>query len=124
MKTIGLNRQECIENLQTYLDDIEKIESLFKDKHVLSGAVKNDAQTLMRKLKQRLKDDYKLHHKNREKKRMTYIEERNYYPAISEATAFLTVKWNSVPDAKWCDNLYQAKSKIEWALDQLNKIQE
>ena len=56
MKTIGLNKHECVRNLRLYRDKMEKILSLIEDKLPLPEANKARVELLLKDLNQGLKN--------------------------------------------------------------------
>ena len=122
MPKIGLSKEECINQLQSYSNKIDEICGLFDDRGFILKGQKEKAQMLLTKLKEEFKDDYKLRHTERGKEQMTEVEQACFLPAIDEAHTRIYVKTNSIPSSKWLDDLYDVQgSSIKYYLDQLSE---
>jgi len=119
MKTIGLNKHECIKNLRLYRDKMEKILSLVEDKLPLRGADKERVQLLLKDLKLCLKTDLDRGSTGRGQKQMSSVEQDFYMPAIAEAAKRISVKTNSTPSQRWIDEIDIAQKYIKACLNQL-----
>lgn len=99
----------------------EKLDELMQtvDNKRLYGSEKLHAQTMLRELKSSLDAEKRRYNGVRKKARMTTIEKGFYYPAVSEASSRINVKWNSIPNHQWFSELYEAKTDIEYYMDQL-----
>ena len=123
IKSIGLSKQECIEKLLSYKEDIEKIVLLFKDKYFLGGADKKLVQELLKNLKQNLKNDWKLRDTERGRKQMSSVEEAYYSHAIRLAYVnhIKRIESNSTPNDRWLLELGGAELEIEYWLNELSE---
>ena len=119
MKTIGMNKHECIKNLRLYKDKMEKILSLVEDKLSLRDADKESVQLLLKDLKQSFKADLDRSSKGRGQKQMSSIEQDFYMPAIREAARRISVETNSTPSQRWIDEIDIAQKYIKNYLNQL-----
>ena len=119
MKTIGLNKHECIRNLRLYRDKMEKILSLIEDKLPLRGANKEGVQLLLKDLTQGLKTDLDRGSTGRGRKQMSSVEQEFYMPAIHEAIKRISVETNSTPSQRWIVEIDNAQKYIKYYLNQL-----
>ena len=119
MKTIGLNKQDCIKNLCLYRDKMEKILSLVEDKLPLRSADQERVQLLLKNLKQSLKTDLDRGSTGRGRIQTSRIERDFFLPAIYEASKRISVKTNSTPSQRWIDEIDIAQKYIKNYLNQL-----
>ena len=119
MKSIGFSKEDCISHLQSYSNAIDEIFTLFDDRGFVLKGQKEKAQTLLTKLKEEFKNDYKSRDTNRGDEQMSDVERRYFFPAIHEAHTSIHIKTNSIPSEKWYHELGDAQSTIKYYLYQL-----
>lgn len=119
MKTIGMNKHECIKKLGLYRDKMEKILSLVEDKLPLRDADIESVQLLLKDLKQSLKADLDRGSKGRGRKQLSSVEQDFYMPAIHEAARRISVETNSTPSQRWIDEIDIVQKYIKYYLNQL-----
>lgn len=116
---IGLSQEECIAYLQSYSDEIDQIIALFDNRGYILKGQKENAQALLTKLKESLKNDYKSRDTKKGEEQMTEVESACFFPAIHETYANMSIKTNSRPSPAWTFELYDAQSTIKHYLHQL-----
>jgi hypothetical protein len=122
MASIGLNSEECIKYLQEYSDKIDEITSLICNGRVIPGQ-KEKAQSLLKAFKESLQEDYHSRSILTGEKKMTRVEKSFFYPAIHEAFAIITIRYNSIPSGKWHSELYDAQYSIKYYLNDLKRME-
>ena len=118
-KSIGLSKEECINQLQSYCDEIDEITALLDERGFAFGVKREKAQELLTNLKKKLKDDYDSRKTNYGREQMSEVESRYFFHAIHEAHTHIYVKTNSVPSEKWRSELGVARHTINdylWSL--------
>jgi len=114
-RMIGMDREQCIEALQSYEDEIEALMRL-----VDAGGDPADAQAQMRVLKASMEHDVKIRGTAAGREQMTAPEEACFEPAVRNASIQLApVLWNGKPDGEWFQRLYAAQVDIGWGIGQL-----
>lgn len=121
LRKIGYSKEDCITHLQSYLDEIDQIFALFDDRGLIVRGKKEQAQLLLIKLKQQLKNDYKSRDTKRGEEEMTQVERAYFFPAIHKAYTSIYIKTNSRPSGKWVAELFDAQSSIKYYLYQLRE---
>jgi hypothetical protein len=123
MQKLGMSKEECIAELQSYLDEIKTIRKLFKAEGILSRDDKARIKDLVKKLKDRFRADIKPRDTVRGKEQMSRVERDIFFHFIHGAfyNHVNLIKLNSAPDKSWVGNLYDATIDINFALDQLQK---
>ncbi len=121
MQMIGLTKEQCIEELRSYLDEIDRIQRLFKAESILSWDDKILVKELVKKLKERFRADLKPRKTVRGQKQMGNVERNVFYHAIYGAYVdhITRINLNSTPDNGWSLNLGGAEIDIDIGLDQL-----
>ena len=119
MKTIGLNKHECVRNLRLYRDKMEKILSLVEDKLPLPEANKARVEILLKDLNQSLKTDLARYSTARGRSQMSSAEQDFYMPAIHEAAKRIPEEIKSIPNQRWIDDIDTAQKYIRYYLNQL-----
>ena len=119
MKTVGLSKHECVQNLRLYRDKMEKILSLVEGKLPLSGTDTEKVQSLLKELKQDLESALVRGSAKRGKRQMSSIEQGFYKSAIHEAAKRISVEENSTPNQSWIDEIDTAQKHIKFYLNKL-----
>src|SRR4051794_9533263 len=94
------NARICLTKLEQFNSDFDELRGLYSGK-VLFNDDRRNAQHKLRALKESLAEEAKRLRELERKKQLTHVEEAYYFPAIHQTYADLTLRWNSVPDAKW-----------------------
>jgi len=116
MKNPGLNKQQCIDNLEKYVRNIQQvIETIDNDKPT--------AQELLGKLKARFKTELRTLRSVRGQEQMSEIEEAFYLPALEDAylDGIASIRVNSMPNQRWKEILHEADDNIYGWLNRLKK---
>jgi hypothetical protein len=116
---VGLTREECIEALRKYRNDIDAIIKLIRPP--VDRARQERAQGLLKELKRHLNPDYSARNTVRGRAEMSDVEKQYFLLAIYEAKTRIMVNYYSKPDIRWHGDLGSAKASIEFYLDQLEK---
>jgi hypothetical protein len=111
--------RSCLANLDALQAEIKAIEALFGDRQHLLGHDRQVAQALLATLKKRLRDEHGRMSTVKGRAALDPTEKAYYAPAVHEAITELSVKTNSVPDAKWLSELYAAAGDINYYASQL-----
>jgi hypothetical protein len=119
MKTICVNKSECIKNLRLYRDKMDKILFLIEENLPLCSADEKKAQSLLHNLKQSLKSDLDRLSTIIGQKQIGNVERNFYLPAVYEAAKRLSVEPNSTPDKRWIDVIDIAQKFIKYYLNQV-----
>lgn len=119
MRTISINKNECIKSLRLYRDKMEKILSLVEENLPLCGADEERAQSLLNTLKQSLKSDLDSVSTRGKQKQISNVERYFYLPALYEATKRISMESDSAPSQKWIDEIDIAQKYIKYYLNQL-----
>ncbi len=101
---------------------MQSIIDLFGERTYLVGESKTQAQEMLIKIKEKLREDYKLSSNSRRPLKMTPAEKACYFPAIEEVLANMTIKTNSIPNQKWLYDLFDAQSTIDHYLRELENF--
>jgi hypothetical protein len=112
-------RQAAIAKLRQYDERFTAILNLIGDNNQLFGEQRQQAQDLLRDLKDSLEADCKDLHRRREQ--LNNYEWAYVDPALREANARISVRVNSIPGSEWHSNLYSARVDITYRLDQLSR---
>ena len=115
---IGFTKHECIKNLRLHAKKMDKILSLIEDKLPLSGPDKENAQLLLKDLKQSLQAELD-QSSTGEGQKMFSVEQKMYTRAIHEAAKRISVEVGSAPNQKWIDEIDVAQKYIKQCLNQL-----
>jgi hypothetical protein len=118
----GLSPEKCIEKLQGFSLDIDRICELFDD----HGFVKQECVDIARGQLQALKSSLKMEYASRDKvsaqKSMSSVEKAFYFPSIQEAHTRIHVKFNSIPSGEWLMELRDAQSSLKYYLHDLQEM--
>jgi hypothetical protein len=104
-------RQGIAEKLQPFNDQMDALINLVSGAP-LRGPEKEKAQRMLKELKDSLKEAC------RASKDFEHPFGRLYYSAVSQASATISVKTNSVPSPEWVSELYSAQVDITHAIAQ------
>ena len=118
MKTNGFTKHECIKNLRLHANKMDKILSLIEDKLPLSGPDKENAQLLLKDLKQSLQTALDQGSTGVGQK-MFSVEHKLYMRAIHETVKRISVEIGSTPNQRWIDEIDVAQKYIKQCLNQL-----
>ena len=121
MNPIGFDRDQCIQNLQSFCDEIREIVALIGEDGALTAAEQKTARQLLKNLKAALKTDYKRRTTREGKAQMTAIEARCYLPAVHEASVIIKIAVNSVPGKRWISDLDSARGLLAYYLSRLDQ---
>jgi len=119
MRAIGFSPEDCMRNLQSYVDEIDEILALFNEHGQVKHGKAEEAQDLLKGLKGLLRNDYEKRATNKGDKEMTEIERAFFMPAVHEALTRINVKTNSKPSGQWVRELLDAQSSIQYSIDGL-----
>jgi hypothetical protein len=111
--------RSCLAKLDALQAEIKSIEALFGDRQYLLGHDRQVAQTLLAKLKKRLRDEHRHMSTVSGRAALNPTEKAYYAPAVHGAIAEFSVKTNSAPGAKWLSELYAAAGDINYYASQL-----
>jgi hypothetical protein len=112
--------REAIMALRRFRDDIEHIMELLEGKRDVTSEENMHLHGLLRKLKKGLNRAARTGTVSGLRAPHNYFEETYYAPAVSEASANLTIRVNSHPiRSNWFPCLYVVKHDITYMLDQL-----
>jgi hypothetical protein len=111
----------CLERLDQLRAGIKAVEAVFGDKRQLFGSDRQRAQELLAEIKTRLKQEYRRTSAERGRSSLNPVEQAFYSPAVHEAITKLRVKTNSIPNASWLSELYDAAGDIEHYASQLRE---
>lgn len=107
--------QNIIQMLQKLECQTDHIIGLFDDRNQIPQQRVNEAQALLKKLKDDLKSEYKRMDTVKGVAELSDIEVNFYRPAIQDAWAnsgISQIRWNSRPDYKWYTALDDVKNYI------------
>lgn len=115
-----VEREDVIQRLKKYRDQLQGLMDLIGDKRHLSLDEKSRAQAEMKALKESLNADYKYGSSARAQDEMNDCERAYFYPAVHQASTQFQARWNSDPiRSNWFSELYAARVDITYALHQL-----
>lgn len=112
VQTTEYQKQAVLDVLQKYKSRFDELMSLV-DRFIKSGAGKLEAQEMMKSLK----DDLKAERKTQE----SGTVERFLYQTLQESSSRVTVRWNTIPNQKWFDDLYNSQADITIAIGQVKE---
>jgi len=106
--------------LKSYNERFTAIIDMIDSNNRLIGEQKDEAQQLLKALKESLKTDCKEYDRNRDN--LNKYESAFVAPALRQASANIMSAWNAVPDQKMHSDLYGARIDITHALHDLEKL--
>jgi hypothetical protein len=111
--------------LQKWLQDSEAVMSLFPDDHdFMSTSNVPAAQNQLRVLKEELEWEYHRMETVKGQEGLSDVAKLFYWPAVQDAWAnsgISAVKFNSRPNHKWFDALYQVRFSMGYWIDGLKR---
>lgn len=110
---------KCLGELDALKAKFDAIFSFFGDKRILFGADRARAREMLRDLKDTLERECRRVSGVRGQPRLNDTESAYYAPAVQEASANLSIKTNSIPDAMWLSEVYDGAFTIDYYADQL-----
>ena len=111
--------REVLAELHSLLDDIEALLTLVQSAPVLPGPAKAAARQMLRRLKDRLRDEHKRTSTVKGRARLNLVERDFYAPAVQEADTDLRIRIDSRPGEAWIGDLLSARLDIETPARQL-----
>jgi hypothetical protein len=113
-------RQDVIQRLRRYADQLQELMDLISDKSSLTREEKTRAQTQMKAIKEALNDEYRRGATARGQAAMNPYEDAYLHRAVHQASTQIRARWNSDPiNSNWFSELYAARIDITYPLHQL-----
>lgn len=119
VKFSATEKKDCLTKLETIRAQIETLEDLMGEKPVLYDEERKRAQELLKRIKGTLRSEYRRTSMPSGKSALTTAELHHYRPAVHQADCAIRVKYNSIPNAQWVSELYDARTTIEWFISGL-----
>ena len=114
----------CMSKLTELVKKVDDILSLFGDQRILTGNSKRHAQELLEELKMELKKIYHTCDTEKLQSELTETDLAFLCPAVHEGMVEISVKYNSVPDGQWYDQLYSSRGQLQYYLYDLCRATE
>ena len=111
--------REVLAKLQSLLDDVEALLSAVQDAPVLASPATEQAREMLRRLKDRLRDEHKRTSSSKGRAGLNLVERSFYAPAVQEAHDDLRMRLDSLPGDAWIGDLLSARIDIETLARQL-----
>src|ERR1035437_9939368 len=111
--------REVLAELQSLLDDIEALLSLVQSDRALPSPAKEEARQMLRRLKDRLRNEHKRTSTVRGRASLNLVERNFYAPAVQEAHNDLRIRIDSQPGDGWISDLLSAALDVETLARQL-----
>jgi hypothetical protein len=115
--------EEILNRLKKFGEDTEAIMHLFVNRRVPAAKVL-EARERFRALKRELESEYRLMATVKGEAALSSVASAFYWPAIQDAWAnsgISGVRWNTRPDGKWFDALYQVEFYMSYWADGLKR---
>lgn len=119
IKFSASEKKACLKKLEAIKTDLEALQDLMGDKPILFGEDKRHAQEMLKEIKGTLRAEYR--RTSSGKSKLNPAEEYHYGPAIHETDCAIRVKHNSIPNAQWYTEIYDALINIRHSISGLKK---
>ena len=121
MTTPDSDAHECLTKLEALKAQIDAIMELIGEQRRLYPPQKEQAQDMLRGVKDELSAEYRRTRTSRARADMDSIEATCYAPAIRDAYVHLEIRTNSVPGTVWIHDLYEVAMDLEFAIRPLRE---
>ena len=111
--------REVLAKLQSLLDDVEALLALIQSAPVLTSLEREQAVEMLRRLKERLRDEHKRTSSVKGRADLNLVERSFYAPAVEEAHDDLRIRLDSQPGDAWIGDLLSARIDVETLARQL-----
>jgi hypothetical protein len=119
-----MSEADVLQKLDAIRDESNRILKLFENGRVPQANVR-EAQELFRALKEKLQSEYKRMATVRGQAALTKVEAHSFKPAIDDAwanTDIASTRWNSRPDHRWHDALWNVRGYMEYWSEDLRSV--
>ena len=113
--------REVLAKLESLLDDIEALLTITQSAPVLTSPEREQAREMLRRLKDRLRDEHKRTSTAKSRAGLNLVERNFYAPAVQEAHDDLRIRLDSQPGDAWIGDLLSARIDVETLARQLRE---
>ena len=119
IKFLAADKKACLKKLEAIKAELDALDELMGDKAILFGEEKSRAQEMLKKIKATLRAEYR--RTSSAKNKLNTAEEYHYGPTIHEVDCAIRVKYNSIPNAQWRSEIYDALIDIRHSISGLKR---